>query len=398
MWPMKREFADQSWVKEELVMTEDMNQVEVNNYKVGDQVKATVSKVEEKQVIVDVENSKTDGIIPISELSSLHVEKASDAVSEGDALELEVIKVEEEALILSKRKIDALKAWDDLELKFENGDVFEAEVKDVVKGGLVVDLGVRGFVPASLVEDYFVEDFSDYKNKTLTFKIVELEKDKNRLILSHRAVVQDQKEKQKANVLDKIESGQVLEGVVQRITDFGAFVDIGGVDGLVHISQLSHQHVDKASDVVSEGDKVQVKVLSIDRDNERISLSIKDTLPGPWAGIAEKAAKGSTLEGIVKRLVSFGAFVEIFPGVEGLVHISQISHKHIATPQEVLKEGQSVEVKVLEVNETDQRLSLSIKELEEPQSNYNTSDYEMPEESKGFQLGEMIGDQLKKLK
>lgn len=395
---MKRIFADQSWVKEELVMTEDMNQVEVNNYKVGDQVKATVSKVEEKQVIVDVENSKTDGIIPISELSSLHVEKASDAVSEGDALELEVIKVEEEALILSKRKIDALKAWDDLELKFENGDVFEAEVKDVVKGGLVVDLGVRGFVPASLVEDYFVEDFSDYKNKTLTFKIVELEKDKNRLILSHRAVVQEQKEKQKANVLDKIESGQVLEGVVQRITDFGAFVDIGGVDGLVHISQLSHQHVDKASDVVSEGDKVQVKVLSIDRDNERISLSIKDTLPGPWAGIAEKAAKGSTLEGIVKRLVSFGAFVEIFPGVEGLVHISQISHKHIATPQEVLKEGQSVEVKVLEVNETDQRLSLSIKELEEPQANYNTSDYEIPEESKGFQLGEMIGDQLKKLK
>ncbi|MFF2456427.1 MULTISPECIES: 30S ribosomal protein S1 [Peribacillus] len=379
-------------------MTEDMNQVEVNDYKVGDQVRATVSKVEEKQVMVDVENSKTDGIIPISELSSLHVEKASDAVSEGDALELEVIKVEEEALILSKRKIDALKAWDDLELKFENGDVFEAEVKDVVKGGLVVDLGVRGFVPASLVEDYFVEDFSDYKNKTLTFKIVELEKDKNRLILSHRAVVQDQKEKQKANVLDKIESGQVLEGLVQRITDFGAFVDIGGVDGLVHISQLSHQHVDKASDVVSEGDKVQVKVLSIDRDNERISLSIKDTLPGPWAGIAEKAAKGSTLEGTVKRLVSFGAFVEIFPGVEGLVHISQISHKHIATPQEVLKEGQSVKVKVLEVNETDQRLSLSIKELEEPQSNYNTSDYELPEESKGFQLGEMIGDQLKKLK
>ncbi|MET1179621.1 30S ribosomal protein S1 [Peribacillus simplex] len=379
-------------------MTEDMNQVEVNNYKVGDQVRATVSKVEEKQVMVDVENSKTDGIIPISELSSLHVEKASDAVSEGDALELEVIKVEEEALILSKRKIDALKAWDDLELKFENGDVFEAEVKDVVKGGLVVDLGVRGFVPASLVEDYFVEDFSDYKNKTLTFKIVELEKDKNRLILSHRAVVQDQKEKQKANVLDKIESGQVLEGLVQRITDFGAFVDIGGVDGLVHISQLSHQHVDKASDVVSEGDKVQVKVLSIDRDNERISLSIKDTLPGPWAGIADKAAKGSTLEGTVKRLVSFGAFVEIFPGVEGLVHISQISHKHIATPQEVLKEGQSVKVKVLEVNETDQRLSLSIKELEEPQSNYNTSDYELPEESKGFQLGEMIGDQLKKLK
>ncbi|MFJ7637030.1 30S ribosomal protein S1 [Peribacillus sp. NPDC097264] len=378
-------------------MTEDMNQVEVNNYNVGDQVKATVSKVEEKQVIVDVENSKSGGIIPISELSSLHVEKASDAVSEGDILELEVIKVEEEALILSKRKIDALKAWDDLEEKFENGVVFEAEIKDVVKGGLVVDLGVRGFVPASLVEDYFVEDFSDYKNRTLTFKIVELEKDKNRLILSHRAVVQEQKEKQKASVLDGIESGQVIEGTVQRITDFGAFVDIGGVDGLVHISQLSHQHVDKASDVVTEGDKVQVKVLSIDRDNERISLSIKDTLPGPWVDIADKAAKGSIQEGVVKRLVSFGAFVEIFPGVEGLVHISQISHKHIATPQEVLQEGQSVKVKILDVNEADQRLSLSIKELEDPQSNYS-SDYEIPAETKGFQLGEMIGDQLKKLK
>lgn len=394
---MADEFADQSWVKEELVMTEDMNQVEVNNYNVGDQVKATVSKVEEKQVIVDVENSKSGGIIPISELSSLHVEKASDAVSEGDILELEVIKVEEEALILSKRKIDALKAWDDLEERFENGVVFEAEIKDVVKGGLVVDLGVRGFVPASLVEDYFVEDFSDYKNRTLTFKIVELEKDKNRLILSHRAVVQEQKEKQKASVLDGIESGQVIEGTVQRITDFGAFVDIGGVDGLVHISQLSHQHVDKASDVVTEGDKVQVKVLSIDRDNERISLSIKDTLPGPWVDIADKAAKGSIQEGVVKRLVSFGAFVEIFPGVEGLVHISQISHKHIATPQEVLQEGQSVKVKILDVNEADQRLSLSIKELEDPQSNYS-SDYEIPAETKGFQLGEMIGDQLKKLK
>lgn len=379
-------------------MSEDMNQIEVNSFQVGDHVKAVVVKVEEKQVIVDIENSKSDGIIPISELSSLHIEKASDAVAVGDVLELEVTKVEEEVLILSKRKMDALKAWDELEQKFESGEVFEAEIKDVVKGGLVVDLGVRGFVPASLVEDYFVEDFSDYKNKVLTFKIVELEKDKNRLILSHRAVIQAEKEKQKLNVLDSISSGQVLEGTVQRITDFGAFVDIGGVDGLVHISQLSHQHVDKASDVVSEGDKVQVKVLSVDRKNERISLSIKDTLPGPWTNIAEKTPKGSIQAGVVKRLVSFGAFVEIFPGVEGLVHISQISHKHIATPQEVLKEGQTVQVKVLEVSEDEQRLSLSIKELETPQVNDNFSDYELPEESKGFQLGEMIGDKLKKLK
>lgn len=395
MYKMKS--AQQSWVKEEFEMAEDMNQVEVNIFEVGDKVKAKVSKVEEKQVIVDVENSKTDGIIPISELSSLHVEKASDAVTEGDELELEVIKVEEEALILSKRKIDAYKAWDHLEEKFQSGEIFEAEVKDVVKGGLVVDLGVRGFVPASLVEDYFVEDFADYKDRTLTFKIVELEKDKNRLILSHRAVVEAEKEKQKSNVLDTIESGQTITGTVQRITDFGAFVDIGGVDGLVHISQLSHEHVDKVSDVVKEGDQVQVKILSIDRVNERISLSIKETLPGPWTEISEKASKGSILEGTVRRLVTFGAFVEIFPGVEGLVHISQISHKHIGTPQEVLKEGQSVKVKVLDVNEAEQRLSLSIKELEEAGS-ASSYDYDIPEETKGFQLGEMIGDALNKLK
>jgi small subunit ribosomal protein S1 len=378
-------------------MTEDMNSVEVSNFEIGDKVKGQVTKVEEKQVLVNIATSKLDGIIPISELSSLHVEKASDAVSEGDELELEVIKVEEDALILSKRKVDAEKAWDDLETKFNNGEVFEAEIKDVVKGGLVVDLGVRGFVPASLVEAFFVEDFSDYKGKTLSFKIVELDKEKNRLILSHRAVVEEQKVKQKQNVIDSLEAGQVIEGKVQRITDFGAFVDIGGVDGLVHISQLSHQHIDKPSDVVSEGESVKVKVLSVDRDNDRISLSIKDTLPGPWANIAEKAPKGSTLTGVVKRLVSYGAFVEVFPGVEGLVHISQIAHKHIGTPHEVLKENQEVKVKVLEVNEQDQRLSLSIKDLLEKDVE-DVVDYELPEESKGFQLGEMIGDKLKNLK
>lgn len=378
-------------------MTEDMNQVEVRSFEVGDKVSGQVTKVEEKQVIVNIQESKLDGIIPISELSSLHIEKASDAAAEGDVLELEVLKVEDEALILSKRKVDAEKAWENLEEKFKTGEVFEAEVKDVVKGGLVVDLGVRGFVPASLVEAHFVEDFSDYKGKTIAFKIVELDKEKNRLILSHRAVVEEEKGKLKQNLLDSLSTGQVLEGTVQRITDFGAFVDLGGIDGLVHISQLSHQHVDKPSDVVQEGQKVKVKVLNVDRDNERISLSIKDTLPGPWTNIAEKAPKGAVLTGVVKRLVSYGAFVEVFPGVEGLVHISQIARKHIATPHEVLKEGQEVQVKVLDVNEAEQRLSLSIKDLLEKDVEENL-DYELPEESKGFQLGEVIGDKLKNLR
>ncbi|WP_042346344.1 30S ribosomal protein S1 [Bacillus massiliigorillae] len=369
----------------------------VKDYQVGEVVKGIVTKVEDKQVIVAVENSKCDGIIPISALSSLHVEKASEVVSEGQELELEVTKVEEESLILSKRKVDAAKAWETLYQKFEQQQIIEAEVKDVVKGGLVVDLGVRGFVPASLVEDHFVEDFTDYKGKTLTFKIVEIEKENNRLILSHRAVVQDEKHKSMKHRLEEIQVGQVLEGTVQRLTNFGAFVDIGGVDGLVHISQLSYQHVDQPSDVVAKGDKVKVKVLAVNPQEERISLSIKDTLPGPWDQISEKCAKDTVLEGTVKRIVSFGAFVEVFPGVEGLVHISQISHKHIATPHEVLKEGQVVQVKVLEINEQEQRLSLSMKALEENDSEENFS-YELPEETTGFQFSDVIGDQLKKFK
>jgi len=378
-------------------MTEDMSQVEVKTFSENDKVKGTVTKIEEKQVLVSIDGSKLDGIIPISELSSLHVEHASDVVKVGDELELVVTKVEEDALVVSKRKADAEKAWEEMKRRFENGDVFDAVVNDVVKGGLVVDLGVRGFVPASLVEDHYVEDFSDYKGKTISFKIVELDQEKNRLILSHRAVIETEKEQKKKQVLKNISAGQILEGVVQRITNFGAFVDIGGVDGLVHISQLSHNHVSMPSDVVHEGEKVQVKVLSVDLDNERISLSIKETQPGPWTNIEEKAAVDSILTGVVKRIVSFGAFVEVYPGVEGLVHISQISHKHIGTPHEVLKEGQQVQVKVLDVNEKEQRLSLSIKELEEKDAD-NHIEYELPEETKGFQFGEVIGDKLKNLK
>ncbi|TRZ37722.1 30S ribosomal protein S1 [Niallia circulans] len=377
-------------------MSEELNDIVVHNYTVGDRVSGKVTKVEEKQVIVAITDSKLDGIIPISELSSLHIEKAEDVVSEGEKLDLQVIKVEEDALVLSKRKVDAEKAWESLEERFNSGEIFDAEVKDVVKGGLVVDLGVRGFVPASLVEAHYVEDFSDYKGKTISFKIVELEKDKNRLILSHKAVVEEEKSKQKQNVLESLQEGQTLQGVVQRITDFGAFVDLGGIDGLVHISQLSHEHITKPSDVVQEGQEVNVKILSVDRNNDRISLSIKDTLPGPWANIADKAEKGSVLEGTVKRIVSYGAFVEVFPGVEGLVHISQIAHKHIGTPHEVLKEGQTVQVKVLDVNEDEQRLSLNIKDLTEKEEENEV--YELPEESKGFQLGDMIGEQLRKLK
>ncbi|HWL22453.1 MAG TPA: 30S ribosomal protein S1 [Ureibacillus sp.] len=376
-------------------MSEEMNKELGQEFREGDIVKGVAARVEDKAVTVSIEGAPFDGIVPISELSSLHIEKASDVVSVGDELELIITKVEEENFVLSKRKVDAMKAWDKLEAQFASGESFEAEVKDVVKGGLVVDLGVRGFVPASLVEDYFVEDFEDYKGKTLSFKITELDKEKGRLILSHRAVVEEQKTSKKKQVLTGIKAGEVLEGTVQRIAPFGAFVDIGGIDGLVHISQVSHDHVEDVNTVLKKGQAVKVKVLSVDPENERISLSIKDTLPGPWTNIEERVSKGSILNGTVKRLVSFGAFVEVFDGIEGLVHISQISHKHINTPHEVLKEGQEVQVKVLDVNGAEKRLSLSIKDLLENPESQEEFEYELPEETSGFSLSEVIGDRLK---
>jgi len=333
---------------------------------VGDIVKATVTKVEDKQALVDV-GYKYDGLIPISELSPLHVEKVSDVVAVGDIFEVKVIKLkdEKEELVVSKKAVAMESSWAALEQKMQAGEIIEATVKEVVKGGLVVDVGVRGFIPASMVERHFVEDFSDYKGKSLTLKVVEMDKEKNKVILSHKAVLEDEAKQQKQSVLEKIQPGQVLEGTVQRMTDFGVFVDIGGVDGLVHVSELAWNRVEKPSDVVKEGDKVTVKVLKVDKENERIGLSIKETQAGPWAKVAEEFKVGSIVTGTVKRLVSFGAFVEVAPGIEGLVHISQIANRRVNTPGEVLKEGQEVQVKILDVVPQEQRISLSIRAVEE---------------------------------
>ncbi|MED3646726.1 30S ribosomal protein S1 [Halalkalibacterium halodurans] len=383
-------------------MVEEMNNevTEMKSFSVGDVVSGKVTKVEDKQAFVDV-GFKVDGIIPISELSSLHVEKVSDVLSEGDELELKVLKVEDDELILSKRAVQAEKAWETLQSALDSGEVIEAEVADVVKGGLVVDLGVRGFIPASLVERHYVEDFSDYKGRTLRLKVVELDKEANKLILSQRAVLDEEVEAKKKEVLASLQPGDVVEGTVQRLTDFGAFVDVGGVDGLVHISQLAHHRVETPAEVVKEGDAVKVKVLSVDPDSERVSLSIKETLPGPWEQVEGTIQPGDVIEGTVKRLVSFGAFVEVAPGVEGLVHISQIANRHIGTPGEVLSEGERVQAKVLDVNISEKRISLSIRELLDDAGS-NQSDREVyestNEESSGFSLGDMIGDELKKYK
>ncbi len=364
---------------------------------VGDIVTGTVVKLEDKQVLVDI-GYESEGIIPISELSSLHIEKPSDVVDNGESLTLEVKKVEGTDIILSKKAVDAALAWPVLEKQFKAGTIFETEIKEVVKGGLVVDVGVRGFIPASLVEKHFVEDFADYKNKVLAVKVVDLDQQQNRLILSHRAVIEADEADEKQILLDSLKVGQVIEGVVQRITSFGVFVDIGGVDGLVHISQLAHGHVEKSSDVVDIGEKIKVEILSVDLDNDRISLSRKKTLPGPWAGIADRVQAGDILEGTIKRLVGFGAFVELFPNVEGLVHISEIAQRHIATAEEVLEVGQTVRVLVLDVNEAETRISISIKQLEAEQTAEIYKKYAKDTDSSGFQLGDIIGDQLDKYK
>ncbi|AZS14805.1 30S ribosomal protein S1 [Paenibacillus lutimineralis] len=394
---------------------EEMEQIV--SLKKGDTVKGTIVKIEDNQAYVSI-GYKYDGVIPIRELSSVHLDSIADAVQVGQEVETKVVSIddEKERLVLSKRAIDSENAWDELQARLDSQETFEVTVADVVKGGLVVDVGLRGFIPASMVERHFVEDFSDYKGRTLRVKVKEMDKENNKVILSQKDVLDEEFETNKQQVMAQLQEGQVIEGTVQRLTQFGAFVDVGGVDGLVHVSEISWSHVDKPADVLSEGDKVKVKVLKVDPEKGKISLSIKAALPGPWDSASEQFHIGDIVSGEVKRLVNFGAFVEIAPGVEGLVHISQISHKHIGTPFEVLKEGQTVQVKILDLSADEKRASLSIKETEEapapaPRSEKPSKGSSVRKEDLGdnpnvslsnqglsITLGERFGDKLSKLK
>ncbi|MEI7024571.1 30S ribosomal protein S1 [Paenibacillus sp. y28] len=391
-------------VQEEI---QDLSNVVV--LKKGDTVKGKIVKLEDNQAIVDI-GYKYDGVIPLKELSSVQIDNAADAVEVGQEVELKIVSINDnkETLVLSKRAIDSESAWTQLQEKLDSKAVLEAKVSDVVKGGLVVDVGLRGFVPASMVERHFVEDFSDYKGRTLRLRVKELDREKNKVILSQKDVLDEEYEQGKKQILAGLHVGQVLDGTVQRLTQFGAFIDIGGIDGLVHISEMAWHHVEKASDVVKEGDQVKVQVLKLDPDSERISLSLKATQPGPWQQVSGKFNIGDVVTGTVKRLAGFGAFVEIAPGVEGLVHISQIAHRHIGTPHEVLKEGQEVNVKILDINIEQERVSLSIKETEEapeaapkPERQPRAKEpvVDIPaSQSLSLTLGERFGDKLSKFK
>ena len=397
-------------------MLEALDSIKTVN--VGDVVKGKVLQIDDdRQAIVGIEDSGVEGVVPANQLSTKPVDNINDVVNVGDELDLVVISKigsdkENGSYLLSHRRLEAMKVWNEIQKKFDDGETITATVTQAVKGGLVVDAGVRGFVPASMITDHYVEDLNQFKGEELEFKIIEIEPSENRLILSHKEIVQAQHEEAAKKIFSELAAGDVVEGKVARMTNFGAFIDLGGVDGLVHVSEISYDHVDKPADVLEVGQEVKVKVLNVDPERERISLSIKQTLPGPWDDIEEKAAGGTVLTGTVKRLTSFGAFVEVFTGVEGLVHISQISHKHIATPADVLEAGQEVKVKVLNVDPERQRLGLSIKALEEapagsdnnnnnnggsrrPRRRNNNYIADAPEEESGFNLGDLLGDQLK---
>lgn len=396
-------------------MTEEFNESMIHDIKEGDKVTGEVLEIEEKQVIVHVNGSKFNGIIPISQLSTHHIDTPSDAVKVGDEIGAYVTKVEYDeenetgAYILSKRQLETEKSYEFLQEQLDNNETIEAKVTEVVKGGLVVDVGQRGFVPASLISTDFIEDFSDFEGQVLKLKVEELDPANNRVILSRKAVEELENAEKKDALLSSLNEGDVIDGKVARLTNFGAFIDIGGVDGLVHVSELSHEHVKSPEDVVSIGDDVKVKVKSIDKDSERISLSIKDTLPSPFESIQGEFSDGDVIDGKVIRLAEFGAFVEIKPGVQGLVHISEISHKHIGTPSEVLEPGQEVKVKVLGVDIENERISLSIKatlpneesdDHSQESNNEETQSYldSSSDEDDNPTLGDVFGDKLKDFK
>ncbi len=356
-------------------------------------VEGTVVKVDSNEVLVNI-GYKSDGVIPINELSNIDFESPEDIIKVGDKIQVYIMKLEDDDgnVILSKKKADIINAWNYMEDIYNNQGDLEGVVTEVVKGGVLVDInGIKGFIPASHLDLRYVPDLNVFVGQKLKLHILELDRKKNRIVLSHKYILEKEREELKEKTWANIEEGQIIKGVVKRLTDFGAFVDIGGVDGLIHISDLAWQKIKHPSEIVKEEQEVEVLVLKVDKERGRISLGLKQIMPNPWDELDEKYTIGSIVEGKIVKLVNFGAFVEVAPGVEGLVHISQISQEHIANPEDVLKEGDSVKVKILDVDTKGKRMSLSIKEAQYKENQGNIQMYEKPKEN-GITIGEMVGD------
>ena len=387
----------------------------VSQVETGDVVSAEVLTVDATQANVAISGTGVEGVLTLRELTNDRDADINDFVKVGEVLDVLVLRqvvgkdTDTVTYLVSKKRLEARKAWDKLVGREE--EVVTVKGTRAVKGGLSVEFeGVRGFIPASMLDTRFVRNAERFVGQEFDTKIKEVNAKENRFILSRREVVEAATAAARADVFGKLAVGDVVTGKVARITSFGAFIDLGGVDGLVHLTELSHERNVSPKSVVTVGEEIEVKILDLNEEEGRVSLSLKATVPGPWDGVEQKLAKGDVVEGTVKRLTDFGAFVEVLPGIDGLVHVSQISHKRIENPKEALKVGQEVQVKVLEVNADAERVSLSIKALEERPAQeegqkeekraarprrprrQEKRDFELPETQTGFSMADLFGD------
>jgi len=375
---------------------EDMYASTLRTIQEGEIISGKVVRIDNDEVLVDI-GYKSEGIIPFQELADKQISSPEEVVKVGDEINVYIMKVEnsEGNPLLSKRRADHEQAWAKLAEAYETGQPIEGEVLQVVKGGLIIFVGLRAFLPASQVGLRYEPNLEKYVGQTLRVRVIELDRSRNKVIVSQKVVLEEELEAKRAALWQELAEGQVRKGTVTKLTDFGAFVDLGGIEGLVHISELSWARVKHPSEVLQEGEEIEVMVLGVDRERERVSLGLKQVLPDPWDGVGEKYPVGSIQEGIVTHIVGFGAFVQLEPGVEGLVHISQLANHRVAEASEVVQVGEKVRVKVLDVNEKDRRISLSIKEAAEEKAREEFTNYqEEADTASGITIGEVLGDLL----
>jgi len=358
----------------------------------GDIVKGKVIFVTDNEVMVNI-NYKSDGIITKDELSNDPDVNLKDLFNQGDEIDVYVVKLDdgEGNVVLSTKRVDEFKSWDIIENSYKEKERVECKVLNVVKGGLSVLVhGINGFMPASQISLNYVSDLNPYKGKTLIAKIIDFDRSRRRIILSRKEVEREELNNKRKELWESLEVDQIREGVVQRLTDFGAFVDLGGVDGLIHISDLSWNRIKHPSEVVTEGQRVNVKVLSFDKEKNRISLGLKQTVEEPWVAFSKNVSIGDIVEGIVVNLLDFGAFVRLKEGVDGLLHVSQISKEHVNKPSDVLNIGDKIKVKVIDINGEDKKISLSLKDAIEAEENENEESLPVEKEEIDVTIGDII--------
>ena len=332
------------------------------DFKDGDIVEGDVVRIDKDEVLVDI-GYKSEGLIPSNELSIRKGADPHDIVELGQHIEALVLQKEDQdgRLILSAKRAAFEKAWNRVQESYDEQRIVQGPVIEVVKGGLIIDIGLRGFLPASLVDIRRVRNLEAFLGEKLECKVIELNRSRNNVVLSRRAVLEEERKEERDRILTSLQEGDIVEGTVSNLVDFGAFVDLEGIDGLIHIFELSWNHVDHPSEVVEVGEKVKVKVLEVDRERERISLGLKQTRKDPWQEIVERVSVGEQIQGRVTKLVSFGAFVEVAEGVEGLIHISELAEHHVETPDEIIRSGDEVDARIIDVDARRRRLSLSLR-------------------------------------